>query len=158
MHFPSADITWDSSERRGAGFLADVPLPAEVCLLALGPGAGLAAGGVCLARGLDGGLPEVLLPLRLVLLVLLLLLVAGGGAGLAGCEGDRLADFGGGGLPSALVLMLSPPPLSVLLPPSPLPDVLLELLACGSCGNGDGGAGCDGGAAFGGGDGEGAAS
>jgi hypothetical protein len=85
-------------------------------------------------------------------------LVAGFDEDLADGGGDGLAAEGGG-LPSASVLVLLPPLLSVLLSPLPLPDVLLLLLACGGCGNGDGGAGCDGGGAFWeGGDGKGAAS
>ena len=108
-------------------------------------GAGLAGGAGFAARGLGGDLPGLLL-----LLLLLLLLVAGRGAGLADGGGDGLADVGGGGLPLPLVLVLLPPLLSVLLPPlpRPLPDVLLELMACGVCGDGDGDAGCDGGVGF----------
>ena len=57
-HFPSGDMTGDSSERRGAGFLADVLLLAAWRLVALEAGAGLLG---CLAGGLCSDLPEVLL-------------------------------------------------------------------------------------------------
>jgi hypothetical protein len=151
-HLPSGDITGDSSERRGAGFLGS-PLLGGGCLFGRGTGARLADGGDSPAGGLGIDLPEPLLCLPLLwgLGLLWVLLVVRCGDGL-------LADIGGGGLPLALVSVLLPALLPVV-PPSPPPDVLLALLACCGCGDGDGGAGCDGGEAFWeGGDGEGAAS